>query len=213
MGAHRLGGICVDKPIWMYVMTAVLGYLFGSISFSIVVSKMTAKIDVREYGSGNAGFTNVLRTLGAKAAVLTFLGDLLKSVIPTFIAMVLVSPTASYITGIACMIGHIFPVFFKFKGGKGIMVSLGMILVFDWRIALILLSIFLIFLYFSRYVSLSSMCGISCYPFLVLLFHGVQVDFLITSILTMLIVIYMHRANIVRLKNHTENKISSKKKA
>lgn len=201
----------MNTPVWYHILFALMGYLFGSISFSVLISKLVAKIDVREYGSGNAGFTNVLRTLGAKAAVLTFVGDLLKSVIPALIAMRLGGPAASYITGIACMIGHIFPLFFKFKGGKGIMVSLGMILVFDWRIALILLGIFLIVLALSRYVSLSSMIGICFYPLMVLLFHGVQVDFLITSIVTVAIVIFMHRANIVRLAHHTENKIGAGK--
>ena len=134
----------------VYILVAIIAYLIGSINFSVIISKKMAGFDVREKGSGNAGTTNMLRTVGKKAALLTLICDILKGIIPVLIA-ILIGKIANHfeanirieylaqIAGVLTIIGHTFPIFFKFKGGKGVASSLGLILVINWQIGLICL--------------------------------------------------------------------------
>ena len=143
-----------------YIIVAIIAYLIGSISFSVIISKKMAGFDVREKGSGNAGSTNVLRTVGKKAAIITLICDILKGVVGILIAMLagkiiqgLDNALLVQLAGIFVIIGHTFPVFFKFKGGKGIATSLGVLLMVNWQIGLICLVFALLLIILTRMVS------------------------------------------------------------
>ena len=203
-----------------YIVIAILAYLVGSINFSIIISKKMAGFDVREKGSGNAGATNMLRSVGKKAAALTLLGDALKGVVAILIA-ILVGTIAKdidiellkYVAGIFVVLGHTFPIFFGFKGGKGVATSLGVILMLNWRIGLICLVFALLLMALTRMVSMGSVGAAILFPVLVLF---VDVNFtmqkLVCSILLAAFVAFNHRSNIQRILNGTENKLSFKKK-
>ena len=144
-----------------YILIAVIAYLLGSLNFSIILSEVVKKKDIRDSGSGNAGATNMLRTYGKKAAVGTMIGDILKVALGIIIAFAILDVPMKYIfsnpadaaeiqrvmlykefAGLFCVLGHIFPLYFKFKGGKGVAACTGMVIIVDWRIALILFVIF-----------------------------------------------------------------------
>ena len=148
-----------------YIIMAIIAYCIGSVNFSVIISKKMAGFDVREKGSGNAGSTNVLRTVGKKAAVLTLICDILKGVVVIAISIIIgniVEGTNKelllQIAGIAVVIGHTFPIFFGFKGGKGVATSLGILLMSNWKIGLICLVFALVLMLLTRMVSLGS-CG------------------------------------------------------
>ena len=148
-----------------YILMAVIAYLIGSISFSVIISKKMAGFDVREKGSGNAGSTNVLRTVGKKAAAITLICDVLKGVIAILIAMIIGNIFKNVdkelivqIAGIAVVLGHTFPIFFGFKGGKGVATSLGVLLMSNWQIGLICLVFALVLMVLTKMVSVGS-CG------------------------------------------------------
>ncbi|MCX7614925.1 MAG: glycerol-3-phosphate 1-O-acyltransferase PlsY [Clostridiales bacterium] len=201
-----------------FVLAAVFSYLLGSFNTSIVVSKSLAGIDIREYGSKNAGLTNSLRTLGGKKALLVVAGDVAKGGAAILIAYLLfhgynaqIIAYAKLIAGIFAVTGHVFPVYFNFKGGKGVLTGGSVILFFDWRILLILLTIFLLTYFITKYVSLGSVLAAFALPFLMYYFYQ---DTLITSvgILISAGLIIMHRSNIKRLINRTESKTNFRKK-
>lgn len=207
----------------IYIIVAIVSYLLGSISFSVIISKKMAGFDVREKGSGNAGSTNVLRSVGKKAAVLTLLGDALKGVVAILFA-VLVGAIAKnsdkallvQIAGILVVIGHTFPIFFGFKGGKGVATSLGVVLMTNWKIGLICLVFALVLMALTRMVSMGSVGAAILFPVLVLFMHTNYTisegsGYLIYSIILALIVAFNHRSNIQRILNGTENKLSFKK--
>ena len=212
-----------------YLIIAVISYFLGSFNFSIILSKTLEKRDIRESGSGNAGATNMLRTYGKHLAMLTMLGDILKVALAIWIAfMILDAPmnmifkivddveTAETIilhkefAGFFCVLGHIFPLYFKFKGGKGVATCAGMVILVDWRIALILFVIFVITIAVSKMISLGSVIIAILYPVLIAVFYKDLVLILI-AVLFASIVIIAHRQNIKRIFNGTENKLSSKK--
>ena len=212
-----------------YLIIAVISYFLGSFSFSIILSKTLEKRDIRESGSGNAGATNMLRTYGKHLAMLTMLGDILKVALAIWVAfMILDAPmnmifkivddveTAETIilhkefAGFFCVLGHIFPLYFKFKGGKGVATCAGMVILVDWRIALILFVIFVITIAVSKMISLGSVIIAILYPVLIAVFYKNLVLILI-AVLFASIVIIAHRQNIKRIFNGTENKLSSKK--
>lgn len=223
------------KVYWLQIVfLAVLGYLVGSINFGIIVTRILKNLDIRAVGSKNAGFTNVYRVAGIKAAALTMIGDVGKGLIVCLIGEHVfyslpypgvvpycISRYGIFIAGIFCMIGHVYPCYFNFKGGKAILCTLAMLLVADYRIALILLTIFLIVLFASKIVSLASIVGIACYPVVNLLVTFLY-DYLIcgkqitieyvaisttVAIFVSIFVIYKHSSNIHRLMNKTESKI------
>lgn len=208
----------------MYIIIGVIAYAIGSINFSVIISKKMAGFDVREKGSGNAGTTNMLRSVGKKAAAITLLCDVLKGVIAVMIAYLisLVSKNSNagvlvQIAGVAVVIGHTFPIFFEFRGGKGVATALGVLLCINWKVGLLCLVFAVIIMAVTRMVSAGSCTAAILYPVLTL--FGVQKDFfivkeesyLIFSIILALIVIFNHRANIKRILSGTENKLSFKK--
>ena len=211
----------------VYVIMAIIAYLIGSINFSVILSKKMAGFDVREKGSGNAGATNMLRSVGKKAAVLTLICDILKGVVSISIAMILGNIVQNMnkelliqIAGIFVVVGHTFPVFFGFKGGKGVATSLGVLLMSNWQIGLICLVFALVLMILTRMVSLGSCTAAILFPVLTLFInenYTVLTDgkngnvYFIYSVILAIIVLYNHRSNIKRILNGTENKLSFKK--
>ena len=207
-----------------YIIVALVAYLIGSVSFSVIISKKMAGFDVREKGSGNAGATNMLRSVGTKAAVLTLLCDALKGVTAIIFAIIVGAIAKNsdkallvQIAGILVVIGHTFPVFFNFKGGKGVATSLGVLLMTNWKIGLICLVFALVLMVLTRMVSMGSVGASVLFPVLVLFIHTNYTisdgsSYFVYSIILALIVAFNHRSNIQRILNGTENKISFKKK-
>ena len=208
-----------------YIIVAIIAYLLGSISFSVIISKKMAGFDVREKGSGNAGSTNVLRTVGKKAAVITLICDILKGVVAILVALLagkivqgLDNALLIQLAGIFVILGHTFPVFFKFKGGKGIATSLGVLLMINWQIGLICLVFALLLMILTKRVSIGSIAAAILFPVLVLFINQNYIvaessnwSYLIFSIIIAVLVIFNHRGNIKRILNGTESKISFKK--
>ena len=201
----------------VYVLVGLVAYLIGSINFAIIFSKKFAGFDVREKGSKNAGSTNVLRTVGKKAAALTLICDILKGVVAVLIAMLAANiwqdsdaEVLKYLAGLMAIIGHTFPVYYGFKGGKGVATSLGVLLVVNPQIGIICLVFALIIMIATRWVSLGSVLAATLFPILTI-FMTDNFAAKIISILIGLLVIFNHRTNIKRLKEGTENKLSYKK--
>ena len=204
-----------------YIIVSIIAYLIGSISFSVIFSKKIGGFDVRTKGSGNAGSTNVLRTVGKKAAVLTLLCDCLKGVIAVLIAVIagniaknLDKALLVQLAGIFVVLGHTFPVFFKFKGGKGVATSLGVILIVNWKIGLICLVFALLLMILTKFVSLGSVAAALLFPVLTIFIHTnyiVSGNYIIFGIILALFVIYNHRTNINRLLEGKENKLDFSK--
>ena len=202
------------------VIVALIAYLIGSINFSVILSKKMAGFDVREKGSGNAGTTNMLRAVGKKAAIITLICDILKGVVAILIAMLIGNIVDGsngallvQIAGIAVIIGHTFPVFFKFKGGKGVATSLGVLIMSNWQIGLICLVFALVLMALTQMVSVGSIAAAILYPVLTLFIpqnYIVSGNYLIYSIILAFLVVFNHRENVKRLLNGTENKISFK---
>ena len=206
-----------------YIIIAIIAYAIGSINFSVLISKKMAGFDVREKGSGNAGSTNMLRSVGKKAAALTLLCDILKGVVAILIALIAGKIVKNVdravlvqIAGILVVVGHTFPIFFEFKGGKGVATSLGVILMINWKIGLICLVFALAIMAFSRMVSMGSVGAAILFPVLILFINTnciVQASgmkYFIFSVILAVMVIFNHRANIKRIANGTENKLSFK---
>ena len=207
----------------VYIIITVIAYLIGSINFSVIISKKMAGFDLREKGSGNAGATNMLRSVGTKAAVLTLLCDALKGVVAIIFAIIVGAIAKNsdkallvQIAGILVVIGHTFPVFFNFKGGKGVATSLGVLLMTNWKIGLICLVFALVLMALTRMVSMGSVGAAVLFPVLVLFINTNYTisdgsSYFVYSIILALIVTFNHRSNIKRILNGTENKLSFKK--
>ena len=210
-----------------YIIMAILAYAIGSVNFSVIISKKMAGFDVREKGSGNAGSTNVLRTVGKKAAAITLVCDILKGVVSVLIALLVGkiagdsanSAIVVEIAALAVVIGHTFPIFFGFRGGKGVATSLGVILIVNWKIGLICLVFALALMALTRMVSLGSISAAVLFAVLTIFIRdsyigGINFDFsfIIFGILLAALVIFNHRSNLKRIINGTENKLSFKKK-
>lgn len=202
------------------ISVGVIAYLIGSINSSILISRAVMGKDIRESGSGNAGATNMLRTMGKKYAIITLVIDILKGVVALLLAMLAIKfgayDASMYVAGVAVVLGHNFPVFFGFKGGKGVATSLGVILLLDWKIGLITLVIAILIMAISKYVSLGSIMAAVAFMILQIVVMFVTDSFDVTRLICVLILggllIIRHRANIARLRNGTENKLGSKKK-
>ena len=201
----------------IYILVALVAYLIGSISFSVIFTKKLAGFDVREKGSKNAGSTNVLRTAGKKIAILTLVCDILKGLIAVLFAKIIGEKDhfdhieyLVQVAGIAVVLGHTFPIFFGFKGGKGVATSLGLILLINWQIGLICLVFALILIISTRMVSLGSVSAAVLFPVLTMFItenYIVPGDYKIFGILLGVFVCFNHRANIKRLLKGQESKI------
>lgn len=205
-----------------YIAIAIIAYAIGSINFSVIFSKKFAGFDVREKGSGNAGSTNMLRSVGKKAAALTLLCDVLKGVIAILIAILMGNIIKSVenkallvqIAGIAVVVGHTYPIFFEFRGGKGVATSLGVLLMSNWKIGLICLIFALVLMALTRVVSMGSIAAAILFPVLTLFINTnyiVDGNYFVYSVILAVIVAFNHRSNIQRILNGTENKLSFKK--
>ena len=206
-----------------YIIVTIIAYLLGSISFSVIISKKIAGFDVREKGSGNAGTTNVLRTVGKKASIITLICDVLKGVVAilvAYIAGLILKDSVDkalliQLAGLAVIIGHTFPIFFGFKGGKGIATALGVLLITNWNIGLICLVFALVLMIITKMVSLGSLAAAVLFPILIIFMphtsYLVDGNYIIYGILIAALVIFNHRANVKRLLTGTENKIDFKK--
>lgn len=199
----------------VYLIIIITAYLLGNISTSYIVAKRLAGVDIRTQGSGNAGSTNVLRTLGKKAGALTFIGDVLKGLIAVLIARFIAygvnldDTTCAYIAVVAVVLGHNYPVFLGFKGGKGVATSLGSMLGMNPLVALLCLGFFIIIVAITKYVSLGSILGIGLSPIIMMINHNTK-GVLVTLFLTISVAI-THKENIKRLLNGTERKLGQKK--
>lgn len=212
------------RLILSVILAGVLAYLIGSINFAIIVSKLFAKKDIRDYGSGNAGMTNVLRTFGKLPAVITTVGDFCKGIIAVLLGHFMIQFIggatdvfyADYLMALLALLGHCFPVFYGFKGGKGILVSAGIILILNPIVFLVILAVFIVVVAISKIVSLASISAAVAFPIATLvqglMVHSELVWFdTLSALLIGGIVIFMHRSNIKRLLNGTENKFGKKK--
>lgn len=221
-------------PLYVYILALIgvvaVAYLLGSINSAIIVSKVFYGEDVRTKGSGNAGTTNVLRNYGKKAALFTLLGDMLKTVISIFIAGFLFgfgyaaamsfSPVC-YLAGLFSIMGHVFPIYYKLRGGKGVLSTATMVLMLSPIVAAILILIFALIVSFTKFVSLGSVTGCILYPVilngycLVLSNSTVRPDpiMVFTSILIAILIVWCHRANLVRISRGEEHKLSFKSKS
>lgn len=212
----------------VYIVMLLIAYAIGSINFSVIFSKKFAGFDVREKGSGNAGSTNMLRSVGKGAAAITLVCDILKGVVAISIAMILGNMIKDVnkellvqIAGIAVVVGHTFPIFFGFKGGKGVATSLGILLMSNWQIGLICLVFALVLMILTRMVSLGSCAAAVLFPVLTLFINENYTvltegkngsTYFIYSVILAIIVLFNHRSNIKRILNGTENKLGSKEK-
>ena len=187
------------------IITALVSYLIGSISPAILLGKARG-IDIKKEGSGNAGTTNVLRVMGGKAALITLTVDVLKGFLPAVIfASVFGGSTLGYIACLAAFFGHVFPVYYGFKGGKGVAVAFGGLLGVNWKIALLCLLTVVIFTLISKRMSVGSIAGAASAIIYTLIFEK---GFILYVIIMAGTIIYMHRGNIKRLLNHEEPTLS-----
>ena len=202
----------------IYIIVPLIAYFIGSISFSVIFSRKFAGFDVRETGSKNAGTTNVLRTVGKKVALLTLICDILKGVLAVVIAIIagkifkdINVEVLKYLAGFFAILGHTFPIFFEFRGGKGVATSLGVLLTLNWKIGLICLIFAVLLIAFTKMVSVGSVLSAILYPILTIFMGHVKFLSILISILIALLVVFNHRQNLKRIKNGTENKLSFEK--
>ncbi|GIP15161.1 glycerol-3-phosphate acyltransferase 2 [Paenibacillus montaniterrae] len=195
------------------LLAIVISYLAGSISFSIVIAKLVKGIDIRNHGSGNAGATNTLRVLGIGPAILVLALDLLKGMGSVALARIVSEQDwLPVVCGLAAIIGHNWPIWFKFKGGKGIATAIGVLSVLVFIPALIAGIIAILSIVFTRYVSLGSLIFTFLTPIFVLFLQFNWAN-LIGTVIICIFAFIRHRSNIVKLWNGTENKLGSKKGA
>ena len=202
------------------VIAAVFAYLIGGLNFAIIISKVKYGDDIRKYGSGNAGMTNMMRTYGRAAGIFTLVGDLLKAVVAVLLTRFLVGETIAYIAGLSCMLGHCFPCWYGFKGGKGVATAAAMILCLEPVVFLFVFITFVIVVAVTKYISLGSIMSGLMYPMVLTAFYPhicpyhnyLYFVIVICSVLTTLLILFMHRENMKRLLAGKENKFSFKKK-
>ncbi len=220
---------------WVLLLAMVAGYLLGSVNWAIIVTHSFSRKDIRNEGSGNAGATNVLRSQGVVPAILTSLGDVAKSalaalaggwllgvlgtpVLDTWLTVDAVRMIGGYVGGLCGIIGHARPIFYNFRGGKGVLSTLGMFLVLNWRVALICLGIFIVIVVISRMVSLGSVLAIGFGPILVPVFTALVdkkpapwvIFCTIFACIVEGIIVFKHKENIKRIAAGTERKIGEK---
>jgi len=195
----------------MYLLLGFSSYLVGSIPFSYLIPKWIGKIDIRRHGSGNMGTTNVLRTLGMKVGLLAFIGDFIKGLVPTIIGLLWLGELGGIIGGSLAVLGHCYPVWLKFKGGKGVATSAGVLIVLVPDILIVLLICQFLIIGLSKYMSLASILSAILFPLFTIMFSK-STEIVYFSIFLAIFVIYRHRSNLKRLLTRTETKLSIKKR-
>ncbi|MFO7636460.1 MAG: glycerol-3-phosphate 1-O-acyltransferase PlsY [Clostridia bacterium] len=194
--------------ILLLVLCAIIGYLIGSVNSSVIVGRFF-KTDIRKQGSGNAGLTNTLRVLGKKAAIFVLLGDILKGVIACLLGLLIVE-NGMPVAGTFAVVGHNWPVYFGFKGGKGVLTSATVVFMLDWRIGLVVLAIFIIIVSLTRFVSLGSILSAIAVPIgAVVADKGVL--FIVCTLVLAAMILFRHRGNMVRLWQGREHKLTFRK--
>lgn len=212
------------------IVCLVIGYFIGCFQTAFIVGKSIGKIDIRDHGSGNAGMTNVMRVMGAKAGLAVFLSDILKMVIAYYLCTLIFNGAGTFMqngafssgainsylpglySGLGVILGHNYPFYMKFKGGKGISATVGLILCLDIWIALIIYAAAILIIVITRYISLASLVMNLLLPILMLIFNFPP-EAIIVSIVIGVLAYYQHRANIVRLFKKSENKFTIKRKS
>ena len=218
-------GIFFSDGVWDSIPLVILGvavsiiipYLLGSFNFAIIISARKYNEDIRTYGSKNAGMTNMMRTYGKKAAGLTLIGDALKAVVACVVEYLMLGYFGCYIAGLFCVIGHMFPAFYGFKGGKGVVTGAMAVLMGDPITFAIVLLIFIIIVAFTKYISLGSIMSVLLYPIILdRVYKGLHnsiCPFTVFAILLTILIVAKHHENIERLMQGKENKFSFKKSA
>ena len=207
------GGAASVVLILLMLLCIAVPYLLGSVNFALVISKVLYHDDIRKYGSGNAGMTNMLRTYGKGAGILTLVLDMLKAVLSVLIAVLLAGQDGGYCAMVFCMLGHMFPLYFHFKGGKGVAVAAASILCLEPLAFLVMVVVFAAVVAMTKYVSLGSVMVALLYPLflnrLYLLLHGSDPGIFVSgaSLIAALLVVIMHRENIRRLLAGKEAKL------
>lgn len=219
----------MDKLLSL-IFTVVFSYLFGSLNSAIIVCRAWKKQDIRDYGSKNAGLTNVLRVYGKGPALATLLCDLAKGIIAVVLCRIVVHKGfgvvlfddprfIGYVAGLCVMIGHCFPVFYGFHGGKGVLLAATTLLAIDPLTCVLSVSVFIILVAVTKYVSVGSICAAVAYPTFTFLMQNfvysggyAVVPNTLVALCICILIIYLHKPNIIRLKNGTENKFGQKKK-
>ena len=195
----------------MSLFYVILGYLFGSVCSAVIVCRLFSLPDPQTEGSKNPGATNVLRIAGKKYAIIVLITDMLKGFLPVFLANLLgAGPTALGFICLAAVLGHMYPVFFKFKGGKGVATALGALLGFHWLLGSLVIATWLVVALISRYSSLASVIAIVLAPFYSLYVIQNPSAFIPLGLM-MMFVVYKHHGNLTRLMDGTEPKIKLKK--
>ena len=212
----NLGGSMSELYLMLggVLLCMIIPYLLGSINPAIIFSRLFFHDDIREHGSGNAGTTNTLRTYGKKMAALILFLDFLKAVISVVLGTLILPNQlgGGAIAGIFVILGHSFPIYYKFKGGKGVACLAGVVLMLSPISFVILISVFIAIVAMTKYVSLGSIMGVMLFPVVHTAFYPTQPWTTIGSIVIMVIIVFMHRENIKRLLSGKESKISFKKK-
>ena len=213
--------------VFAVVVVLLTGYLLGNLNGSVSISTLVAHEDVRAHGSGNAGFTNSVRSMGLKLAMIVFFGDIAKCAIACILGQLIYCGSMSFadgasgrlLAGAFVFFGHIYPLFFRFKGGKGALTLAVTVAMFDWRIFLIGLAVFLLIVFITRYISLGSIVIGALFPIAVFLFYCVgltatnmSIGYTVVSAVMGGVLILKHRTNIVRLIKGNESRFSFKGK-
>lgn len=198
------------------IVYVVIGYFIGCIQSAYIVGKFMGHIDIRKYGSGNAGSTNVLRVMGKKAAIFTFIGDVLKPLFAILICQIIFKEYDRQLlvlySGLGVIMGHVWPIFLKFKGGKGVASAVSLIYFgfLDWPITFIIVTLWIISVGLTKYVSVGSVLFAIAIPILLTIFKY-PLEYIVVGTMIMLVIVYKHIPNIQRLLKGTENKLGSKK--
>ena len=193
-------------------MVLLLSYLIGCFPSAYFLGKVYKNIDIRNYGSGNSGSTNALRVMGTKFGILTLVIDVLKGIIAVLIGRLILGDQGGLIAGLVVVLGHNFPIFLKFKGGKGVATSIGVLMVLTWKTALVVVLIGVIIIMITRFVSLGSILGALSAPITtVLLMETMNKPLFITVVILASLLVIRHKANILRLCKGEENKFGNKR--
>lgn len=191
------------------IIVSVLSYIIGNMETSYIIAKNAAGIDIRKYGSGNAGATNVLRTLGKKAGIAAFLGDALKGVLAVILGRLIAGEDGQIFAGLFVVIGHNWPVFLNFKGGKGIATTIGVMTAINPYIVAAIVPIGIVIIIITKYISLASISGMIIFP-IVMLFTHQNIKLVLFSFILSIMALYRHRTNIKKLMEGTESKLGQK---
>ena len=196
-----------------WILAAVCAYLLGSLNFGVIISKLFYHQDLRTLGSGNAGATNALRVMGPKMALPVLLGDILKAVIACCIGKALAGKDGTVLAFLFVVLGHMYPVYFGFRGGKGVLAGATAFCMVDWRAFLVVFAVFLVLVLLTRYVSLGSVTAAVLMPLMLWLCHPDPLWHTLAALIVAALIVYRHRSNIGRLLHGTESKLSFHKKA